>query len=174
MLVTGGLSFIGYAVARALDAAGHDVTVLARASSRARPLPGPVEIVRADITDIGTLRSALDGRAFDGVCHLAALTRVRESFERPLEYFETNVGGTANLLRALADGGTSPSAFVLASTGAVYGSHASGALTEDQPASPDTPYAASKRAAEQLVEYPRQGWRDRCMHSSKLQRRRRG
>lgn len=155
VLVTGGLGFVGYAVAYTLAETGHQVTVLARPRpERTGPeLPAGVEIVYADIRDADAVRTGLVGRGIEGVCHLAALTRVRDSFEHPLDYFDVNVGGTLNLLRALEATTEQPPSFVLASTGAVYGSKVEGKLTEDLPALPDNPYTASKRAAEQLVEY---------------------
>jgi len=51
------------------------------------------------------------------VCHLAALTRVRDSFEAPLDYYDVNVGGTLNVLASLT--GLPPVPVVFASTGAV-------------------------------------------------------
>lgn len=135
-LVTGGFGFDEYAVTRALAAAGHDVTVLGRSIPPDPPVPDGVEVVRADIREHAQLQDALAGRSFDGVCHLAGLARVRDSFEHPLDYFETNVGGTANLLRVLSESDRPPRAFVLASTGAVYGSSASGAVDENAPPLP--------------------------------------
>jgi UDP-glucose 4-epimerase len=83
----------------------------------------------------------------DAVIHLAAVARVRESFLDPLSYYETNVNGTLNLLKALRG-----QRFLLASTGTVY--RPSGApLTEDSAREPSSPYAASKAAAEDLVAW---------------------
>jgi UDP-glucose 4-epimerase len=65
-----------------------------------------------------------------------------------LTYFDVNVGGTSNLLTALRDRQVH---VVLASTSIVYGSR-TGALSEDLPPRPESPYGASKVAAEQLVD----------------------
>jgi len=105
----------------------------------------------ADLRSPAAVRDKLvGGGALDGVVHLAAVATVRESWAEPLRYFDTNAGGTSNLLAALA-GRQVP--VVFASTAAVYGSKAVGALSEDLPAAPDNPYAASKWAAEQLLSY---------------------
>ena len=83
----------------------------------------------------------------DAVIHLAGVARVRESFEDPLSYYETNVGGTLNLLKALQG-----QRFLLASTGGVYRPSGS-PLTEESVREPSSPYAATKAAAEDLVAW---------------------
>ena len=137
VLVTGGLGLLGRAVTRDLRAAGHDVTVLAR-----RPGAG---VMTADLRDRERIREVVAG--FDAVCHLAALTRARDSFADPLSFYDVNVAGTLNLLLGAAPG----TRFVFASTNLVYGSSHTGALHEDLEPRPESPYAASKLAAEQLI-----------------------
>jgi len=83
----------------------------------------------------------------DAVIHLAGAARVRESFEDPLSYYATNVGGTLNLLKALEG-----QRFLLASTAGVYRPSAD-PLTESSVREPSSPYAASKAAAEDLVAW---------------------
>lgn len=83
----------------------------------------------------------------DAVIHLAAAARVRESFLDPLPYYETNVGGTLNLLNALKG-----QRFLFASTGTVY-RPSDAPLTEESAREPSSPYAASKVAAEDLVAW---------------------
>jgi UDP-glucose 4-epimerase len=147
VLVTGGLGFIGRAVARELVSNGHSVDVLSRGRPGATP-PGGAGLLEVDIRD----REAIGrvGRGYDGYCHLAALTSVRASFGDPLIYWEVNLGGTLNLLRAASAGGDPPR-FVLASTNIVYGTQSDGAFSEDLPPHPENPYAESKVAAERLL-----------------------
>lgn len=151
VLVTGGKGFIGQAVVRALLADGHQVDVLSRTPDRGR-LPEPATVLVADITDRDEMRKAVGTTPYQGVVHLAALTNARESFEQPVRYYDVNVGGTANLLDALAASGSESPRFVLASTNNVYGTR-DGSLSEDLELHPESPYAASKVAAEQLVTY---------------------
>jgi UDP-glucose 4-epimerase len=150
-LVTGGKGFIGQAVVRALLADGHQVDVMSRTSERGR-LPESAAVLVADITDRAEVRKAIGTTPYQAVVHLAALTNARESFDQPVQYYDVNVGGTANLLDALAASGSEPPRFVLASTNNVYGTR-DGALSEDLELRPESPYAASKVAAEQLVTY---------------------
>ena len=152
VLITGGFGFTGRAVAQALLAGGHDVTVL---SSRSAPgvAPQGARTAHADLRDRQAVVQVVGTGDYDAVCHLAALTRVRDSFSDPVAYYEVNVGGTAHLLAALdAQAGRNdrPARLVFASTGAVYGARP-GRLTEDTPTSPGNPYGASKLAAEQLI-----------------------
>lgn len=144
------MGFVGYAVATVLIEAGHQVAVLTH-SNRTNPRPKGAEIIRADICDAGALQRALGDHIFDGVCHLAALTRVRESFSDPLSYFDVNVGGTVNLLRTITKKTDTRPAIIFGSTAAIYGSASEGHLTESSTANPDNPYAASKYAAELVL-----------------------
>ena len=149
MLVTGATGFLGHAVTAALARHGHEPVAFVRAD-RLVP-PGAVQVVRGDVLDVDTLRSAVAG--VDGVCHLAARTRVRESLTDPLTYWRTNLVGTLNLLEALT--GTAArgmsSSLVLASTAGVYGTPEQQPITEEALTLPQNPYGASKLAADQVA-----------------------
>ncbi|HEX6468461.1 MAG TPA: SDR family NAD(P)-dependent oxidoreductase [Streptosporangiaceae bacterium] len=156
VLVTGAAGYVGYAVGRRLVDAGHDVVGLIRRPAQAGRLPEDVVPVVADLLDPGNLRAAVTtvarwqlGGPVDGVCHLAGLARVRDSFAEPLSFFATNVHGTVNLLRCLPE----PARIVLGSTGAVYGAPDVQPIPEGQPPAPTSPYAASKLAAEEALRY---------------------
>ncbi|SNQ48142.1 putative UDP-galactose 4-epimerase [Frankia canadensis] len=155
VLVTGASGFIGSVVADALAAAGHAVTAMVRDRGASAFAPG-VKVVVADLLDPPTLTAAGVERGFDGVCHLAALTRVRESRTAPLRYFQANLTGTANLLAALEVGtertGVAP-AFVFGSSCAVYGDIDLTGVPESRRPDPSNPYGASKLAAERLLAH---------------------
>jgi UDP-glucose 4-epimerase len=149
ILVTGATGFVGNAVVRQLAAAGHEVVGFARTGRHC-----PCELRMGDIIDQAAVERAVEGA--DGVCHLAALTQVRQSFEEPVRYFRVNLGGTLNLLDAMnaeAQRIGRRLRLVFASTGAVYGAPETQPITEGQEAGPGNPYGASKLAAEAAIGY---------------------
>jgi UDP-glucose 4-epimerase len=155
VLVTGGLGFIGRAVAADLVGAGHRVDVLSRGRAGVTP-PAGADLVAGDVRDRDRIAAVVAGGRYDGICHLAGLIRGRDSIGDPLSYYDVNLGGTVNLLsavKAVGPVGERPLRFVFASTSIVYGSQRTGALSEDLPPAPENPYGASKLAAEQLIGY---------------------
>jgi UDP-glucose 4-epimerase len=145
VLVTGAAGFVGYAVAALLVEDGHEVTGLTR--SPASALPTGVQRLHGDLRTPETLPITLT--EIDGVCHLAGLTKVRESRSSPLDYWRTNLGGTLTILDRLA--GTRAGRIVLASTCVVYGEQAEQPISETASGAPSSPYATSKLAADQAT-----------------------
>src|SRR5207302_483032 len=93
-LVTGASGFIGWHVARSLVQAGHRVRALVRPGSLVREIE--VELVTGDLRDPESLRRAVSGCGL--VFHVAADYRLWAA--HPEELYESNVGGTRNLLEA--------------------------------------------------------------------------
>lgn len=148
VLVTGADGFLGRAVRATLSRHGHSVVSFVRTDAAGADGPRVV----GDVRDLDSVRSAVHG--VDAVCHLAALTRVRESYNDPLAYWRTNLVGTLNILSALTEGapaGRQPRRLVLASTAAVYGTQAKQPVAEDALTLPGSPYGQSKLVADQTA-----------------------
>jgi len=146
VVVTGGAGFIGSHIVDRLAEANDVVVFDSLTVGRLQNLAGAkdrIEIVRGSILDPKALSRGF--RDADAVFHLAALTSVPESREKPIAYAEANVMGTLNVLTAAGVAGASR--VVFASTCAVYG-RAGGPLREDRPPDPLSPYAVTKLACE--------------------------
>jgi UDP-glucuronate 4-epimerase len=161
IVVTGGVGFIGYHVSRALLARGEHVTIVDDLSDAPYPrshkqrnesdlraeFPG-VQVVTACVTDRAALWPSMEKAS--GVVHLAGLAGVRPSFADPARYARVNVEGTAVVHELARRAGVHR--FVFASSSSVYGNATPLPAHEDAPCvMPESPYAASKRAAELLL-----------------------
>lgn len=154
VLVTGGLGYVGHAVTVDFRQAGYDVTVLRRGpEDSSETTPAGATVVSGDLRDRDRILEIIKNGSFDAVVHLGGLPRPRESYAEPLDYFDVNVGGTLNLLRALEShpGPSGPVPLVYASTTLVYGSRRVGSVDESVDPSPESPYADTKVAAERMI-----------------------
>ncbi|MCK9868096.1 dTDP-glucose 4,6-dehydratase [Nocardiopsis dassonvillei] len=160
VLVTGGAGFIGSNFVRLLAGGGMPelgctelvvVDSLTYAGNieniRALVESGDVRFVRGDIRDSALMKSLLEG--VETVFHFAAESHVDRSISNSADFVQTNVVGTHNLLQAALE--EEVGKFVLVSTDEVYGSIDSGSWTEDHVLEPNSPYAASKAAADLIA-----------------------
>lgn len=157
VLVTGGAGFVGSHLAEALVRGGARVRVLVRYNSSyflgaLRYLPAPVfretELYPGDLWDAEAVRLA--ARKMEVVFHLGALIAIPYSYVHPREVVETNVLGTLNVLQAVSQNGAER--LVHASTSEVYGSARYVPMDEAHPLQGQSPYSASKIAADKLAE----------------------
>jgi UDP-glucose 4-epimerase len=155
VLVTGGSGFIGRQVVSTLRGAGAEVRIV---DLQAHPDPA-LDVVRGDIADPAVIESAFDG-GFDGVVHLAAVTSVLRSIQRPELTFQTNVAGTHRVLEGARAAGVKT--VVFASTNAVTGPMLAPAITELASLHPMTPYGATKAAGEMLMSAYTAAYGIRC------------
>lgn len=153
VLITGGCGFQGIHLARHLVGLGHEITTVNIASDYAtansRLLPADVHVEWAD-TGAGYDAPTVDAviAACDVVINLAARASVSRSFGDPAATVITNVLGTQHVLDACARYGRP---LLHASSCEVYG-RTPGLLAEDARFMPTTPYAATKGAADLLVQ----------------------
>jgi UDP-glucose 4-epimerase len=153
--VTGGNGFIGSHLVDALLAEGDEVVVVdhlvrGHTDNLAGALERGIELVRADVTDVGAMLAAFEAHHPDVAYHLAAQIDVRRSVEDPSTDAHVNVGGTAAVLEAARHTGTRR--VVLASTAGVYGEPRQLPVVEATPLAPLSPYGAGKAAAESYLE----------------------
>ena len=148
LLVTGGAGFIGSRVTAALLARNLQVTVLDNLSmGRRESVPDGARFVRGDVRDRAAVTEALAG--VDSVIHLAAQVTIRGSFDRFYEDLDTNLMGTANLVRCIDPARVRW--FTLASSMAVYADcPAAMPIDEGYATEPLSPYGVGKLAAERV------------------------
>jgi UDP-glucose 4-epimerase len=147
LLVTGGSGFIGSNIVRRLLELGHEAVVLDDLSSgfRENLLPG-VPFVEGDVRDASTVTTALAG--CDVALHLAASVGNTRSIDDPVKDAQINVVGTINVLEAARRRGLRR--IVFSSSAGIFGELKTLPIVEDHPQEPDSPYGASKLAAEKL------------------------
>ena len=159
VLVTGGGGFIGSHLVEALVASGWQVRSLQRYTSTGargwlESLPADVaagvEFVHGDIRDADLVQRAAEGCS--RIYHLAALIGIPYSYESPGAYVQTNVVGTQNVLDAARALGDRLERMVHTSTSECYGTALTVPITEEHPLQAQSPYAASKIAADKLAE----------------------
>ena len=146
-LVTGGAGFIGSNLVKLLGDEGHEVAVLDDLSSgyeRNLAACPAVRFVRGDVRDARAVAAAVDGA--EVVFHLAASVGNTRSIEHPVLDSEINVIGTLRILEAAR--AASVRKIVFSSSAGIFGELMPLPIREDHPVEPDSPYGASKLAAE--------------------------
>jgi dTDP-glucose 4,6-dehydratase len=156
VLVTGADGFIGSHLTEALVRRGYEVKAFVLYNSfnswgwldHCSPdIRGHFEVFAGDIRDPNGVRVAM--KNCDAVLHLAALIAIPYSYHSPDTYIDTNVKGTLNVLQAALDSGCRR--IVHTSTSEVYGTAKYVPITEEHPLLGQSPYSASKIAADQLA-----------------------
>lgn len=156
VLVTGADGFIGSHVVERLLVDGARVRAFCLYNSRGSwgwldeldpEARASLDVRLGDIRDARFVEAATDG--VEVVLHLAALIAVPYSYVAPESFIDTNVRGTLNVLEASRRAGVRR--FVQVSTSEVYGTPESLPIRETHPIQAQSPYAASKAAADQLA-----------------------
>jgi NAD dependent epimerase/dehydratase len=154
--VTGADGFIGSHLTEALVRQGFKVRAFTYYNSFnswgwldqcSEDVKGHFEVFPGDIRDPYGVREAMKG--CDAVLHLAALIAIPFSYHSPDTYVDTNIKGTLNVLQAARDLGVGR--IIHTSTSEVYGTARFVPITEEHPLQGQSPYSATKIAADQLA-----------------------
>ncbi len=157
VLVTGADGFIGSHLAERLAAAGAKVTALAQYNAIGttgwleeldEAVADRVTVERGDIRDPAYMTRLVAGQEI--VFHLAALIAIPHSYAAPQSYVDTNITGTLNVLEAART--HSVGRVVHTSTSEVYGTAITTPISEAHPLQGQSPYSASKIAADMMAE----------------------
>jgi UDP-glucose 4-epimerase len=157
VLVTGGAGFVGSHIVVELARNGFAPVVLDNFSNstpairtRLEALASrPVPCVTADVRDVVALRAAFHDHPIAAVIHCAGLKNVAESEERPLAYYDANVGGTLSLIEVMGEAGVA--ALVFSSASSVYGDADDLCLSENTPLHTASVYGRTKRVVEEML-----------------------
>lgn len=149
VLVTGGAGYIGSHTVALLTQQRRDVVVLDSLELGTKSRIGAVPLFQGDISDERLIEKICKKHNITEVIHFAAYKAVGESMEQPLRYYNNNVGGTIDLVRALLANGVER--MVFSSSAAVYGNPASVPVTEDLPLLPESVYAETKAVVERFL-----------------------
>ncbi|WP_373355819.1 UDP-glucose 4-epimerase GalE [Pseudoroseicyclus sp. CXY001] len=157
VLVTGGAGFIGSHTLVELLGQGHHCCVVdsfatssPEALARVRELTNaPLDAHEADIRDTARLTGIAEEFRPEAVIHFAGLKAVGESAERPVDYYEVNVGGTLSLIRAMEAAGCGR--VIFSSSATVYGDPEYLPFDEAHPLKPINVYGQTKAMAERVL-----------------------
>lgn len=157
VLVCGGAGYIGSHTVIQLLAAGHDVLILDNFGNakpaviqRLESITGEHLRVHAfDLRDVDRTEHLFVREQIDAVIHFAGHKAVGESVQKPLEYYQNNLGSTFSLLRAMERHDVTK--LVFSSSATVYGENAPVPMTEGLPTSATNPYGWTKVMIEQVL-----------------------
>jgi dTDP-glucose 4,6-dehydratase len=166
IIVTGGAGFIGSNFIRMVLDESKDTFIVnldkLTYAGNLGNLEGYVDnknhkFIKGDICDGSLVEKLIDDYKINAIINFAAESHVDRSLVEPGLFIDTNVTGTLTLLKAALEKGIDR--FVQISTDEVYGSLGEkGMFTEDTPVSPNSPYSASKAAADHLVRSFGHSW----------------
>ena len=154
ILVTGAAGFIGSHLVERCVENGYDVKAFVRYNSKNNwgwlensKVKNEIELVTGDIRDYDSINNAAEG--CESVFHLAALIGIPYSYTSPLAYIKTNIEGTYNVLQASKERNFNN--IIITSTSETYGTAQQVPINEDHPLVGQSPYSASKIAADQIA-----------------------
>jgi UDP-glucose 4-epimerase len=157
VLLTGGLGYVGSHTAIVLAEAGYDVVLYDNFSNSKRSVLDRLEIITSkslsfiegDVRDTAKLEETFRTNRIDAVIHFAGLKAVGESVDKPIDYFDNNIVGAVNLLKAMH--AENVKTLVFSSSATVYGDPQYLPLDETHSVSATNPYGRSKLHIEEML-----------------------
>ena len=165
VLVTGGAGYIGSHTIVELLLEGHEVVCLDNFCNSSPKVidriikicdsdglsEQAITVIEGDIRSEETIKNIFKSHSIESVIHFAGLKAIGESVEKPLKYYNNNVGGTLNLLQAMRNAEVYQ--IVFSSTATVYGEPDNLPLSEESPTKqPTNPYSQSKLVIENILK----------------------
>lgn len=157
--MTGGAGYIGSHVVRLLQNQGSEVSVVDNLSTGLDSRIKGLNYLNLDLSSPEaetSLLEAMNQWKVKAVIHLAALKQVGQSVEQPEEYFQKNIGGQANLLKAMRVANVKR--LVFSSSAASYGIPDVDLVSEDLEAKPINPYGQTKLVGEWMTRNAERAW----------------
>ncbi len=151
VLITGGAGYIGSVTAELFLNNKHNVIIYDDLSTGFLKLVDKrAKFVKSSILNYKKLVETFKKYKVQAVVHLAAKIVVPESVAKPFEYFQTNVNGTMNILKAMNE--CKVNKIIFASSAAIYGNVKKVPISEDSPKNPINPYGQTKLIDEMLIK----------------------
>jgi UDP-glucose-4-epimerase GalE len=149
ILVTGGAGYIGSHAVRELARCGYFPVIVDNLSEGHLEAVIEGDLKVGDLRDGSFLDALFENYRFSGVMHFASRCYVGESVENPRLYYEQNLGGGMNLLRAMLKAGARN--FIFSSSCATYGAPIRVPMDEEHPQDPVNPYGETKYFLERIL-----------------------
>jgi UDP-glucose 4-epimerase len=151
ILVTGGAGYIGSVTTALLVDQGYEVIVFDNLSTGFESLVNPKAIfVTGDLRNYEEIEAVFLNHEINAVMHFASFSQVGESVLKPEKYFDNNVKGAENLLKAMEKNEVSK--MIFSSSAAVYGVPKADIIDETHDLEPINPYGETKKQIEQMLE----------------------
>lgn len=158
ILVTGGAGYIGSHTTIELIEAGYDVVIVdnlynskTEAVRRVEQIVGrKIKFYKADVCDKDAMRKVFKENDVAAVINFAGYKAVGESVQKPVEYYENNIGGMLALIDVMREFNVKN--LVFSSSATVYGNPHTVPITEDFPLSTTNPYGSTKLFIEYILK----------------------
>lgn len=152
ILIIGGAGYVGSHQVKLMCNLGYELIVVDNLNTGFKSaVDKRAKFLEGDLRDYEFMTTVFKDHKIDGVIHFAALSLVGESVDKPIEYFDNNVGGMQVLLKVMVENGVKN--LVFSSTAATYGTHDVMPITEEYQTHPENPYGESKLMMEQMIRW---------------------